>query len=187
MPYRRLEAEAIRDSMLAVNGSLNRQRGGPGVFPDMPKEALEGNSDPDTVWRASPEREADRRTVYVFVKRSLLVPLVEVLDVCDTTRPTARRSVTTVAPQALTLYNGAFVNRMARNLADRLAREVGGDSAKQIERAYRLLLCRPPSDAERSELERYLQRLEAGGASALRARQQVCRVLLNLNEFVYPD
>jgi hypothetical protein len=187
VPYRRLEAEAIRDSMLAVSGKLNPRRGGPGVFPDMPKEALEGNSDPDTVWKASPEREADRRTVYVFVKRSLLVPLVEVLDLCDTTRPTARRNTTTVAPQALTLYNGAFANRMAVSLAERLERDAGSDCGKQIERAYRLLLCRPALPAERMELESYLRKLEQDGSSSKMAHQQMCRVLLNLNEFVYPD
>ena len=120
--------------MLAVSGRLNSQRGGPGVFPDMPKEALEGNSDPASVWKSSPEAEADRRTIYVFVKRSLLVPLVEVLDLCDTTRSTARRNVTTVAPQALTLYNGAFANRMARALADRLEKECGDEAGRQIER-----------------------------------------------------
>jgi hypothetical protein len=187
VPYRRLEAEAVRDSMLAVCGRLNPRRGGPGVFPDMPKEALEGHSDPASVWKPSRESEADRRTVYVFVKRSLLVPLVEVLDLCDTTRSTARRSVTTVAPQALTLYNGAFANRMARELAGRLKREVGDDNGKQIELAYRLLLCRAPSAAERAELEAFLSKQESQGLSAITAREQMCRVLLNLNEFVYPD
>lgn len=187
VPYRRLEAEAVRDSMLAVSGRLNLKRGGPGVFPDMPKEALEGHSDPGTVWQASPESEADRRTVYVVVKRSLLVPLVEVLDLCDTTRSTARRNVTTVAPQALTLYNGAFANRMARALADRLEREAGPNVEKQVERAYRLLLCRPPTDAERATMREFLKRQAEGGALARTAREQLCRVLLNLNEFVYPD
>jgi hypothetical protein len=187
MPYVRLEAEAIRDSMLAVSGRLNPHRGGPGVYPDVPKEAIEANSDPGTVWKASPDREADRRTVYVFVKRSLLVPLVEVLDLCDTTRPTSRRTVTTVAPQALTLYNGAFANRMAEALAQRLEKDAGPDVAKQIDRAYRLLLCRPASTAERTGLEEFVRKQSGNGASSRAARAQMCRVLLNLNEFVYPD
>jgi hypothetical protein len=186
VPYVRLEAEAIRDSMLAVGGKLNSRRGGPGVYPDVPKEAIEGNSDPATVWKESPRGEADRRTVYVFVKRSLLVPLVEVLDLCDTTRPTARRTVTTVAPQALTLYNGAFANRMADALAQRLEKDVGPDLGKQIDLAYRLMLCRPPSAAERVRLEEFVGK-QAGSAPTRPARVQMCRVLLNLNEFVYPD
>src|SRR5262249_39056998 len=102
-PYRRLEVEAIRDSVLAVSGRLNRDMGGPGVFLPIPKEALEGHSDPKTVWTPSDERSASRRTVYAVVKRSLTNPLLETLDLCDTARSTAKRTTTTVAPQALTL------------------------------------------------------------------------------------
>ncbi len=178
VPYRRLEAEAIRDSMLAAGGRLNRRLYGPGMYPEVPRAALEGHSDPDKVWKASGELEASRRTIYAHVKRSLLVPMVEVLDFCDTARSTARRSVTTVAPQALTLYNGDFVNRQALHLAARLEAEAGRDPARQIDRAYRLTLCRPPSPAERDALLEFLQR---------QGREQMCRVLFNVNEFVYPD
>jgi hypothetical protein len=178
VPYRRLEAEAIRDSVLAVSGRLNRRLYGPSMFPEVPRAALEGHSDPDKVWKASAEQEAARRTVYAHVKRSLLVPLVEVLDFCDTSRSTARRTVTTVAPQALTLYNGDFVVRQARHLAARLEAEAGPDPARQIDRAYRLTLCRPPSPAERDALLEFLRK---------QGREQACRVLFNLNEFVYPD
>src|SRR5205085_321583 len=111
--------------------------------PAIPRAALEGHSDPDTVWKADPAEVSERRTIYVHVKRSLLVPLVESLDLCDTTRSAARRPVTTVAPQALMLFNGDFVNEQARHLADRLRRECGDDLDRQFDRAYRLLLCRP--------------------------------------------
>jgi hypothetical protein len=178
VPYRRLAAEAVRDSILAVSGQLDRRLYGPTMYPEVPRAALEGHSDPDKVWKASSEREAARRTVYAHVKRSLLVPLVEVLDGCDTTRSTARRNVTTVAPQALTLYNGEFVNRQARHLAGRLAREAGPDPGAQVDLAYRLALCRPPTAAERDALLDFLRQ---------GSREQMCRVLFNLNEFVYPD
>jgi hypothetical protein len=187
VPYRRLEVEAIRDSVLAVSGRLNAQMYGPSVYPAIPKEALAGHSDPATVWKPSPERDADRRTLYVHVKRSLLVPLVEVLDFCDTARSTARRGVTTVAPQALTLFNGEFVNRQARYLARRLEGEAGADPARQIEHAYRLALCRPPSPRERAALLAFLEREAEDGANPRAAREQMCRVIFNLNEFVYPD
>jgi hypothetical protein len=88
-PYRRLEVEAIRDSVLSVSGQLNRQMYGPSMFPPVSKEALEGSSDPDKIWKASDEKEAARRTIYACVKRSMVVPLLEVLDFCDTRR--ARR------------------------------------------------------------------------------------------------
>jgi hypothetical protein len=200
VPYRRLEAEAIRDSVLAVSGQLNPAMYGPSMYPHVPKEALEGHSDPDKVWKPSGEREASRRTVYAFIKRSMVVPLLEVLDLCDTARTTARRATTTVAPQALSLYNGDFVNRQARHLAARLEREAGGEAEKQVERAYRLTLCRPPTAAESAALVRFLKEeaeslgneSAAGkpadpGAARRRALEQMCRVIFNLNEFVYPD
>jgi Protein of unknown function (DUF1553) len=182
-PYRRLEVEAIRDSVLAVSGQLNRQTGGPGVFLPIPKEALDGHSDPKTVWTPSDERSAARRTVYAVVKRSLTNPLLETLDLCDTARSTAKRTTTTVAPQALTLFNGEFVNQQAKDLADRLEREAGPDEARQIELAYRLALCRPPTERE-IELMRAFLAKSGGGWSA---REQLGRVLFNLNEFAYPD
>jgi hypothetical protein len=187
VPYRRLEVEAIRDSILAVSGQLNRRLYGPTVFPPIPREALEGNSDPGKVWIASPEREAARRTIYVHVKRALLMPALEVLDFCDTARTAPRRNVTTVAPQALTLYNGEMVNRQARYLAERLEREAGNDLGRQIDLAYRLALCRLAGETERATLTAFVQQQIRDGATPAQARQQLARVVLNLNEFVYPD
>src|SRR5262249_33842324 len=183
VPYRRLEVEAFRAAVLAVSGRLSRDMGGPGVFLPIPKEALEGHSDPKTVWTPSDERSASRRTVYAVVKRSLTNPLLETLDLCDTARSTAKRTTTTVAPQALTLFNGEFVNQQAKYLADRLEREAGADEAKQIDLAYRLALCPPPADRG-VEVMRAVLRKSGGGRGA---REQLGRVLFNLNEFVYPD
>jgi hypothetical protein len=177
-PYKRLEVEAIRDSALAISGQLNPKMYGPSMYPEVPKEALEGNSDPDKIWKAFDEKEASRRTVYAFIKRSFVVPMLETLDLCDTTRPNDKRLTTTVAPQALTLFNGAFVNRQAKQFAERLRKEAGDDADRQIERAYRLALCRLPSDAERAVLRDFLQR---------QSLEQMCRVVFNLNEFMYAD
>jgi hypothetical protein len=200
-PYRRLEVEAIRDAMLAVSGRLRGTMYGPSMFPHVPPEALTGHSDPDKIWKPFNETEADRRTVYAFIKRSMVVPMLEVLDLCDTARTSARRVVTTVAPQALTLLNGDFVNRQAGHLADRLMREAGGDRGRQIERAYLLALCRPPTAAEKAFMLAFLRDEEAhladdagrrgtglDGSQARRdALRQMARVMFNLNEFVYPD
>jgi hypothetical protein len=186
-PPRRLEAETIRDSILAASGRLSREMFGPGVRPAIPKAALEGHSDPATVWKPDPPERAERRTIYVHVKRSLLVPLIESLDLCDTTRSAARRPVTTVAPQALMLFNGDFVNDQALHLSRRLVREARYDIDKQIDHAYRLLLCRPPTPSEREMLRGYLARQRQRGLADDAARQQMCRVLFNLNEMVYPD
>src|SRR5262249_11364028 len=177
-PYRRLEVEAIRDSMLAVSGQLNPTMYRPSMRPQIPKAALEGSSDPDTVWKASTEHEAARRTIYAHVKRSMIVPMLEVLDLCDTTRTSAKRNVTSIAPQALTLLNSDFTNQQARRFAERLRREAGPEPAKQIELAYRLALCRPPSDSECTRLVDFLKQ---------ESLEQMCRVMFNLNEFVYSD
>ncbi len=177
-PYKRLEVEAIRDSALLVSGQLNPKMYGPSMYPEVPKEALEGNSDPNTIWKQSDETEASRRTVYAHVKRSFVLPMLETLDLCDSSRPNDKRLTTTVAPQALTLFNGAFINRQAKHLAVRLRKEAGDDPDRQIEHAYRLALCRPPSGAEQAVLRDFLKR---------QSLEQMCRVIYNLNEFAYAD
>ncbi|MFO0881400.1 MAG: DUF1549 and DUF1553 domain-containing protein [Gemmataceae bacterium] len=186
-PVRRLEAETIRDGMLAVSGRLSRNMGGPGVRPAIPRAALEGHSDPNTVWKADAPDRTERRSVYIHVKRSLPVPMLEVLDTCDTTRSAAQRLVTTVAPQALVLFNGDFTNEQARHLAERLAREAGPDDTARFDIAYRLLLARSPREREVTLLRDYLGQQRRNGLAPEAAWSQVCRVLLNLNEFVYPD
>lgn len=198
VPYRRLEVEAIRDSMLAISGHLNRRMYGPSMYPYVPPAALEGSSDPDKIWKPFDEPDASRRTIYAIVKRSLIVPMLEVLDFCDTTRSSAKRINTAVAPQALTLFNGEFVNGQARHLATRLRKEAGPKPVDQIELAYRLALGRSPTKSERQDLLKFL-RVEAeksmrkpdGDRDAESARErallQMCRVIFNMNEFVYPD
>jgi len=177
-PYKRLEAEAIRDSILAASGKLNPAMHGPSVFPEIPEAAFAGSADPDKIWKNSPEPDRNRRTVYAFLKRSMIVPMLEVLDLCDTARSTAQRLTTAVAPQALTLFNGEFVNRQARAFADRLRREAGEDPDRQIVLAYRLALARSPAAGELSKMREFVQR---------ESLEQLARVIFNLNEFVYAD
>jgi hypothetical protein len=201
MPYRRLEVEALRDSMLAVSGQFNPTMYGRGVFLRIPQAAIEANTDKESIWRPSPPSEGARRSIYAFVKRGLVVPMFEVLDLCDTVHSSPQRSVTTVAPQALTLFNGEFVNEQARHFAARLRKEVGADPKQQIERAYRMALCRAPTRAESVAMLGFLatqtERSRVGAATSdigssrvnasHAALEQMCRVILNLNEFAYPD
>lgn len=164
---RRLEAEAIRDSILSVAGQLNPSRGGPSVFPKISEAVLAGQSIPGNGWKASDPREANRRSVYVFVKRTLPVPELEVLDAPNTNASCEQRVISTVAPQALTYLNGEFIQEQAKHFARRLVDEVGADRTAQIERAYALALCRPPQDAERAAVLEFLdaqrQQIEADG------------------------
>ena len=107
-----------------------------------------------------------------------------------------KRLNTNVAPQALTLFNGFFVNLQARHFAERLMAEAGDEPEKQIELAYRLALARAPSGAERGDMLQFLERertrisreTSADKRTAYPlALQQLCRVIFNLNEFVYTD
>jgi hypothetical protein len=91
-----------------------------------------------------------------------------------------------VAPQALTLFNGDFVNRQAEELAQRLVREAGREGERQIELAFRLTLTRSSTNEEKSALLQFLKG-ESDTTDKQNALAQVCRVLLNLNEFVYPN
>jgi len=200
-PIRRLEVEVIRDAILAASGALNRQMYGQSMYPAIPKAALAGHSDPNTIWKPSDPGAASRRTIYAFVKRSLIVPILDVLDFCDTARSTARRSITSVPTQALTLLNGEFVNSQARQLANRLEQDAGPDPAAGIDRAFLLTLCRMPRDEERSTMLTFLKQetgaqladaAQAGSSlEPSRARHealvQLCRAIFNMNEFVYPD
>ncbi len=178
VPYRRLEAEVLLDGALAASGKLNTKVYGEPVYPAMQKEALEGSSDPDKVWQAFDEEKASRRAVYYIAKRSLAVPLMEVLDVCDTARPAAKRQTTSVAPQALQLFNGDFIQRQARHFAERLRREAGATAKAQIELAYRLALARKPKLTEQKMMLEFLSQ------SSL---EEMCRVILNLNEYAYAN
>ncbi len=169
--------------MLAVSGTLNTTMYGPSMYPFVPRQALEGSSDPDKIWKPFNEVEASRRTIYTFIKRSMIVPMLDVLDFCDTTRSSAKRINTSVAPQALTLFNGDFVNRQARHFVERLSREAGPDPRRRIEHAYRLAFARPATDREVASMMRFVE-TERGDENAW---VQLSRVILNMNEFVYPD
>jgi hypothetical protein len=193
----RLEVEPIRDSMLAVSGQLDRSIYGPPMYPLVSREALESHADKVSIWPAYDERSAARRTVYAFTKRSLVVPMLEVLDFCDTTRSSPKRSVTTVPTQALTLYNSGFSMQQASHFARRLQSEAGDDLDGQIELAWRLALCRRPTTDEVMAMRQFVAdeieqlRTESGARSEVElmeaARVQLCRSLFSLNEFVYPD
>jgi hypothetical protein len=173
---RRLEAEAVRDAMLAVSGGLNLQGRGPSMYPTLARAVLEGQSRPGEGWGKSDERQQARRSVYIYVKRVLAVPELDLLDAPDTTSSCEARPASTTAPQALTFLNGAFANEQARHFADRLRREAGDDPAAQVRRAFELALCRRPGDQEVTASVAFVNR---------QCLEAFCLVVLNLNEFVY--
>src|SRR5262249_31373870 len=122
---RRLSAEEIRDSILAVSGVLNLKMYGPGVYVDIPKEVLAGQSAPGYGWGKSSPEEQNRRSIYIHVKRSLLTPMLESFDVAETDRSTPARFTTTQPTQALGMLNSDFMNQQAARLANRLRAQAG--------------------------------------------------------------
>ncbi len=191
--FRRVEAEVVRDTMLAVSGTLNTKRGGPSVFPTLPKEVHGTQDSSGKGWVDSPPDEQNRRSIYLAVKRALKVPLLECLDFANSSSPVGTRPVTTTAPQALMLLNDSFVNAQAAALAARLAREGSGREQQQIERAFQLVVQRAPTRRELQASHDFLseqrQRAVSEGAPAPDrvALISFCRGLLNVNEMVYAD
>jgi mono/diheme cytochrome c family protein len=155
---RRLEAEAIRDTVLAVSGELDTSLDGRGFFPRLGAEVLAGASKPGMGWEMTAEPELVRRSVYTFVKRTIIPPSLDQFDFASTAQPVGERPTTTVAPQSLFLLNDTFIHQRAAKLADRLEREVGNDAKRQIERAYQLAFGRRPTDQETSIALAYLNR-----------------------------
>jgi hypothetical protein len=170
----RLEGEIIRDSLLSISGRLNRQMAGPGVFPPIPPEALQGFKG----WAASPNpRDHVRRSVYIFARRNLRFPFLEAFDLPDSNLSCPKRERSTTAPQSLALLNSSDVLAAAQALADRLQNEAATEE-ERIERAYRLMLGRRPTETEVQASRDFLRQSPLS---------ELCRALFNVNEFVYLD
>lgn len=185
---RRLGAEEIRDSVLAVGGTLNTAMYGPGIYPEIPAEVLAGQSIPGYGWGNSSTVEQARRSIYIHVKRSLAMPILESFDQAENDRSTPARFSTTQPTQALAMINGAFLNRQAGLLADRIRREAGDDLKAQIRLALKLATAREASDDEVGRGLALIESLAAsGGLDPEAARRAYCLLVLNLNEFLYLD
>jgi mono/diheme cytochrome c family protein len=185
---RRLTAEEIRDSVLAVTGNLSMKMRGPSVYPEIASEVLAGQSRPGYGWFKSPPEEQNRRSVYVHVKRSLLLPILESFDAPETDRSTAVRFATTQPTQALGMLNSDFLNRQAAALAERVRREAGTDAAAQVRRALNLITSRAPEEQEVRDGVALIEALQTrDGVAADAAIRYFCLAALNLNEFVYLD
>jgi mono/diheme cytochrome c family protein len=186
---RRLSAEEIRDSILAVNGSLNRgAMFGPSMYVTIPDEVLAGQSMPGAGWGKSTPAESSRRSIYIHAKRSLAVPLIASFDGPETDASCPARFVTTQPTQALGMLNSSFVNEQAEQFAEYLRNEAGDKPELQVALALRRLFQREPTPVE---VSRGLQLLDAlqtkHKLSPEAALKQFCLTAYNLNEFVYLD
>lgn len=183
---RRLSAEELRDSILAMSGQLNPELRGPGVYPPLPRAVLETASRPDQAWGRANDRQAGRRSLYVFLKRSLRHPFLEGFDQPDTDRPCSVRFATTVPTQSLMMMNSEFMDRQADRFAKRLRAERPNDLRRQIERGLQLTLCRPPTEVEIDDILTLINDLQVmDGLDPSEALEASCVLMLNLNEFLH--
>ncbi len=171
----RIDAESLRDTILAVTGKLDLAMGGPGYD-------LFGFIDDHSPHYLYQEHEVDkpeslRRTIYRFIVRSVPDPFMECLDCADPSQNVPVRNQTLTPLQSLALLNNPFTVRMTEHLASRLEVEAS-DLSGRIDRAYKLCLTRKPTEEDRSLLWSYAQ--EHGLPAA-------CRVLINSNEFLFVD
>ncbi len=165
MSTRRLDAEQIRDAILATTGQLNLKMGGPSV-----------------------DAKEPRRGIYTKIKRNTPEPLMDVFDAPEGIVSTAQRNVTTTPTQALLMFNSPFMLGQAKAFADRLEREQAVDP---IERAYQLTMGRSATREERAQaaafMEAQMRRLSGPIPAPRAALVDFCHVLLNANEFLYVD
>ncbi len=171
---RRLDAESLRDAVLAISGKLNAAMGGPGYRDFRYTEAYAPVYD----YLTPDAPELWRRSVYRFVVRTTPHQFMTTLDCPNPANFTPTRLVTTTALQALTLSNNEFMLKQAGYFAERLKRDAGVDEQRQVLRAFLLAFGRPPSANQQKTAEAFVQ---TEGLPAL------CRMLLNANEFVYVD
>jgi mono/diheme cytochrome c family protein len=187
-PTRRLEAELIRDRILAASGSLNRTMYGPGIRPRIHPGVIATSTTRKwpTVERESSEHW--RRSVYIFVRRSVLMPMLEAFDSPTTTQSCEQRLTTTVPTQALQLMNDRFTGEQAAIMARRVIADVGQNAEQQVREVYWRSLSREPTDDELSDCVSFLRsqrKFHAGSGEP--ALADLCHVTFNLNEFVYVD
>jgi mono/diheme cytochrome c family protein len=170
-PRMRLEAETIRDAMLAVGGSLDPKLFGPGTL------------DPNH----------KRRSIYFFVKRSQLVPMMTLFDAPDSLQGQEQRATTIIAPQALMLMNNAGIRGYAKSFAARIGSKDGSSLEDAVRAGYLIALARLPNEDELRESAQFVREQTASYQAASKgdARQPAladfCQVLMELNEFIYID
>jgi hypothetical protein len=171
----RLDAESLHDSILAVSGKLDLTMGGPSVQQFFFKD---DHSPVYDYARFDPDSRANyRRSVYRFIVRSVPDPFMERFDCPDVSMITAKRSATITAIQALALMNNPFVLKQSEHMAERV-RGISGSPEGQVAAAFRLALQRAPDARENAELTKYLAR---------EGLTNLCRLLLNTNEFIFVD
>ena len=180
---RRLRAEEIRDNVLFVSGRLNPEQFGLPIFPPLPGDVADAVKYSESKWDTQHGPEGRKRSLYIYQQRTLSMPFLQTFDalVCSESLPRRRTSVTPL--QALAMYNGDLVNEETEYFAQRVMESAGSDINDQIKFAFETALGRAPTPTEFAQLQQLFTTTE----SPQLGLQAVCRVLYNMNEFVFID
>jgi hypothetical protein len=179
----RLEAEVIWDSLRAASGKLDLTLYGLPVAPPLDEQEQLGNY---RKWPTSAPEEANRRAIYLLVKRSFRFPMLSAFDLPDNISSCGRRDITTIPNQALTLLNNGTMRQHAAQFAERLVRETHGQVAAIPARAWLLAYGRTISREEEAQATSFLRDRSAADRGNLPAAlSELCLALFNTNEFIY--
>lgn len=189
MNRRRMEAEAIRDSILAVSGKLEYEMGGSMLGVENRKYVTSTRNVNPVMY------QTNRRSVYLPIVRSALYEVLQAFDFADPSVLSGNRTHTTVAPQALFMMNSDFIMQNTQALAEKIVHETHLDQRARVNRVYKIVLKRPASPMEISQalhyLEAYQRELESLELNQeereMRTWQSLCRVLIASNEFLFVD
>ena len=185
---RRLSAEEIRDSILAVTGELRDKMYGPSIYSKIPAEVLAGQSRPGAGWGDSPPDERFRRSIYIHVKRSLVTPILSSFDFPEPDLTCPVRFVSTQPTQALGMLNSEFTLDQSTRWAARLQEQHPDDLDSQIKTLLSRAMQREPSGKEFEVARELIETLESKhNLPRPKALQQLCLMALNMNEFLYID
>jgi hypothetical protein len=185
MSRKRMDAEALRDSILAVSGQLNRAAGGPGVLIDLEPEVrslIFTEQEVVELWPLDQNpSERCRRSIYVYRKRNVHYPMFDAFDAPDALTPCPVRVVTTHSPQALVMFNSGFAQESAKAFA-RLLLEISADNPSRVSEAFLRCYAREPSLEEMREATQFI----SSNSGPERERwNDFALALINSNEFVY--
>ncbi len=190
MNRQRLDAETIRDNVLAVTGALTEQLYGASVRVPLEPAVYDNiftEYEPDNLWPVTPDaRQHTRRTLYLLHKRNVRLPLLVAYDAPDLMSSCGARSVSVHALQSLTLMNSEFMWQQAQSLSLRLAREAATETLR-IARLYELTLGRKATAQEMTMTRAFLREQQRLGRTSGQAWADLCLATLNLNEFIYLD
>jgi len=188
MPLRRMEAEVVRDSILAVSGELD-------VTPFGKPDPVDARS--DGLVTSKRGEHGWRRSIYVLHRRKEMPTILENFDLPQMIPNCIKRPTSTVSSQALHLMNNTMIRQLADSFAKRVRRDAGADAERQVERVYQIALSRPPTDEEKRLSLSTLKQLRAAWAKQLktgnrneaehRALTNLCHTIINSAAFLYVD